>query len=45
MVVNEYRLDPTSDSSNAILQKHMESFFFGEQMQVDNYVPPEKGKA
>ncbi len=44
MVVNEYRLDPTSDSSNAILQRHMESFFFGEQMAVDNYVPPERGK-
>ncbi|MCH7871288.1 MAG: Fe(2+)-trafficking protein [Planctomycetes bacterium] len=45
MVVNEYRLDPTSDASNAILQRHMEAFFFGEQMGVDNYVPPESGKA
>ena len=40
MVVNEYRLDPTSDASNPVLLQHMEAFFFGEQRAVDNYVPP-----
>ncbi len=42
MVVNEYRLDPMSDEASPILHKHMEAFFFGEQMAVDNYVPPEQ---
>lgn len=40
MVINEYRLDPTSDSANAILAQHMEAFFFGEDTQIPNYVPP-----
>ncbi len=40
MVINEYRLDPTSDDSNPILAQHMEAFFFGEQPDIPNYVPP-----
>jgi Fe-S cluster biosynthesis and repair protein YggX len=42
MVVNEYRLDPTSDSSNAILKEHLEDFLFGHGQQIRNYVPPKK---
>ena len=42
MVVNEYRLDPTSDEANQVLKPHMEAFFFGEQQQVPGYVPPEQ---
>jgi Fe-S cluster biosynthesis and repair protein YggX len=41
MVMNEYRLDPTSDESNQILRHHMEAFFFGQEQQVPNFVPPE----
>ena len=41
MVINEYRLDPTSDESNAILRKYMEDFLFGPGSQVRNYVPPQ----
>ena len=40
MIINEYRLDPTSDASNAVLREHMEAFLFGESKQVPNYVPP-----
>lgn len=40
MVVNEFRLDPSSDQANAILHKFMESFFFGEEQAIPNYVPP-----
>lgn len=39
MVVNEYRLDPMSDQSNAILKTHMESFFFGQQTAIPNWTP------
>ena len=42
MVVNEYRLDPTSDASNPVLREHLEAFLFGEGKQVPNYVPPAK---
>lgn len=42
MVVNEYRLDPTSDESNAVLGKAMEAFFFGDAGHVPGYVPPER---
>ncbi|MCA9244682.1 MAG: Fe(2+)-trafficking protein [Phycisphaerales bacterium] len=44
MVINEYRLDPTSDESNPILAQHMEAFFFGEQADIPNYVPPEEAE-
>jgi len=43
MVLNEYRIDPTSDESNKVIAPHMESFFFGEQKEIANYVPPEGG--
>jgi Fe-S cluster biosynthesis and repair protein YggX len=40
MVINEYRLDPTSDASNEVLRKHMEAFLFGTGEQVPGYTPP-----
>ncbi|MEW6251197.1 MAG: Fe(2+)-trafficking protein [Planctomycetota bacterium] len=42
MVINEYRLDPTSDESNAILREHLEDFLFGAARPVRNYVPPKQ---
>jgi Fe-S cluster biosynthesis and repair protein YggX len=42
MIMNEFRLDPTSDESNRVLKPYMEAFFFGEQQQIPNYVPPEQ---
>lgn len=42
MIINEYRLDPTSDQANTVIRPHMEAFFFGEEKTVDNYVPPAK---
>lgn len=42
MVVNEYRLDPTSDAANEVLRKHMEAFFFEKAEEIPGYVPPEK---
>jgi Fe-S cluster biosynthesis and repair protein YggX len=44
MVINEFRLDPTSDSSNAILKEHLEAFLFGVAAEIPNYVPPKKKK-
>lgn len=40
MVMNEYRLDPTSDQANKVLGAHMEAFLFGETPEIPNYVPP-----
>jgi Fe-S cluster biosynthesis and repair protein YggX len=40
MVINEYRLDPTSDEANPILAKHMEQFLFGDGKPVSGYTPP-----
>jgi len=40
MVMNEYRLDPTSDAANKILAEHMEAFLFGESAEIPNYTPP-----
>ena len=40
MVINEYRLDATSDESNAVLKEHMEAFLFGAGKDVPGYVPP-----
>ena len=40
MVMNEYRLDPTSDEADAVLKQHLEAFLFGEGKAVRNYVPP-----
>lgn len=45
MVINEYRLDPTSDESNAILRERMEAFLFGQERPVDNYQPPQQPSA
>ncbi len=42
MVINEFRLDPTSDQANQVLAQHMEAFFFSEQVEVPNYVPPKQ---
>jgi Fe-S cluster biosynthesis and repair protein YggX len=42
MVVNEYRLDPTSDEANKVLKPHMEAFFFSRQAQIPGYVPPKE---
>ncbi len=39
MILNEYRLDPTADETNETLRPYMESFFFGEEKQIDNWVP------
>ena len=39
MVMNEYRLDPTSEESNQVLAQHMEPFFFGEQKNIPGFVP------
>ena len=40
MILNEYRLDPTADETNDALRPYMESFFFGEEKSIDNWVPP-----
>ncbi len=40
LVVNEFRLDPTSDASNPVLREHLEAFLFGAGKQVPNYQPP-----
>jgi Fe-S cluster biosynthesis and repair protein YggX len=40
MVINDYRLDPTSPDSNAVLAKQMEAFLFGESEQIPGYTPP-----
>jgi Fe-S cluster biosynthesis and repair protein YggX len=40
MIFNEYRLDPMSDQANEVLKAHMEAFFFGQQADIPNYVPP-----
>ncbi len=42
MVINEYRLDPTSDESNAVLREALEQFLFGRAQPVRNWVPPEQ---
>ena len=40
MVMNEYRLDPTSDQANEVLRPHMEAFFFGSADDLPGYTPP-----
>jgi Fe-S cluster biosynthesis and repair protein YggX len=42
LVVNEFRLDPTSDAANAVLKEHMEAFLFGSEKPITGYVPPTK---
>lgn len=39
MVMNEFRLDATSEASNAILNEHMQAFFFGTARQIPGYKP------
>ena len=41
MVVNEYRLDPSSEQSNRILGEHMQRFFFNDDARVPGYTPPD----
>jgi len=42
MVINEYRLDPTSDEANEIIRDQLEQFFFGEGAALPpGYVPPQ----
>ena len=38
-VINEFRLDPTSDESNQVLAQQMEQFFFGQTPDIPNYIP------
>ena len=40
MVVNEYRLDPTTDEANQVLKPHMQAFLFGDPVQLPGYTPP-----
>lgn len=42
MVMNEFQLDPQSDQANQVLAQQMEAFFFGEQPEIPNYVPPDQ---
>ncbi|MBK9120916.1 MAG: Fe(2+)-trafficking protein [Phycisphaerales bacterium] len=43
MVINEYRLDATSDEANAVLANALVQFLFGGGGHVGGYVPPEQG--
>ncbi len=41
MVINEYRLDPSSDEANEIIRQQLEQFFFGEGAALPpGYTPP-----
>ena len=41
MVVNEYRLDLSSPSTDKIFEDQMQDYFFGEGMKLpEEYVPP-----
>ncbi|HEV8661593.1 MAG TPA: oxidative damage protection protein [Candidatus Methylomirabilis sp.] len=42
MVINEYRLDPSSKEADEIIRQQMEDFFFGEGAALPpGYVPPQ----
>jgi Fe-S cluster biosynthesis and repair protein YggX len=41
MVINEFRLDPTSDQANQVLGHFMDEFLFGRQREIPGFVPPE----
>ena len=42
MVINEYRLDPSSQEADEIIRQQMEDFFFGEGAALPpGYVPPQ----
>lgn len=41
MVINEYRLDPSSSEADEIIRQQMEDYFFGEGAALPpGYVPP-----
>ena len=41
MIVNEYRLDLTTEKAHEVLKQHCEQFLFGEGSQLPpDYVPP-----
>ncbi|HSB69929.1 MAG TPA: oxidative damage protection protein [Candidatus Methylomirabilis sp.] len=41
MVINEYRLDPSSDEANEIIRDQMDQFFFGKDAALPpGYTPP-----
>ncbi len=41
MVINEYRLDPSSDEANEIIRQQLQEFFFGEGAALPpGYTPP-----
>ncbi len=41
MVINEYRLDPSSDEANEIIRQQLQEFFFGEGAAMPpGYTPP-----
>jgi len=40
MVINEFRLDPTSDAANKVLAEQMQAFLFGSAAPPPDYVPP-----
>ncbi|CAN5576809.1 oxidative damage protection protein [soil metagenome] len=43
MIVNEYRLDLTSASTDKIFEDQMRDYFFGEGVSLpDEYVPPQE---
>lgn len=43
MIVNEYRLDLTSPSTDKIFEDQMRDYFFGEGVSLpDEYVPPQE---
>lgn len=43
MIVNEYRLDLTSPSTDKIFEDQMRDYFFGEGVKLpDEYVPPQE---
>ncbi len=44
MVINEYRLDPASPESDAILKEQMQDFFFGEGAALPPGYRPPMGK-
>jgi Fe-S cluster biosynthesis and repair protein YggX len=43
MVMNEFRLDPTSDEATRVLGKFMNDFLFGDKAEVPNWTPPAAG--
>ncbi len=45
MMINEYRLNPSTKEAQEFISQQMEQFFFGEGAQLPpGYVPPQKKK-